>query len=346
MKNQNDRAVLFLICLAPGFVAAPVYADSQVGVLTAVEGGVQIFDHPGQEMKGPAPHVKYQNEYYSVRSAKVGDVVENGNIVQTATDGRARVVYENGDQLNLGQGTAYRVSWQRGKKGRLYAAEKAKPDATKTSAQLELVYGKLRALVEKGGPRSGLKLKTRSATMGVRGTDFFVSESHEQAVTEVSVLRGEVAVTPQATPQQTISVKKGFTAEVPVTAKTVDAAPGAVAPKVELRATTKTELTDIQAESMVKQDLAKLNEKSELAAKVQGLEKQALTMTVTDIKRHDPELYAQMEQNPATTTDAVNAQVTGRLLKTAPEGPSRIKPSTRQLKDGEDAYQKYFKPQD
>jgi hypothetical protein len=41
---------------------------------------------------------------------------------------------------------------------------------------MTLLRGSVRGLVEIGGPRSGMRVITKTTTMGVRGTDFHVAQ--------------------------------------------------------------------------------------------------------------------------------------------------------------------------
>ena len=81
----------------------PSHASDQSATLTQVQGDVKIFTNPGKTAQGPAPHALYEGQYYSVRDAAPGEKIDKGNIVRAAPGARARVVYENGDQIRSGQ---------------------------------------------------------------------------------------------------------------------------------------------------------------------------------------------------------------------------------------------------
>jgi hypothetical protein len=154
---QRRLAALLVFCL----LSVPASAgEPQAGTLAELQGEVKLLTHPGKTVQGPAPHVLFEGNYYSVQDAKAGMKVARGNVLRTAIGGKVKVLFENGDQFYVGSGTAYKVNWTEGGQGG------KKPE-------INLMYGKIRGVVEKGGPRSGLRIRTSSATMGVRGTDFF-----------------------------------------------------------------------------------------------------------------------------------------------------------------------------
>jgi hypothetical protein len=344
---------LLILVMPACLVMHLAFASEQVGTLTQVDGAVKLFTHPGKSVQGPAPHALFENEYYSVRDAKMGDRVEKGNILRTAPGAKARVVYDNGDQFNVGSGTAYRIFWDK--------------DASVTKTNVNLMYGKLRGIVEKGGPRGRLTVRTRSATMGVRGTDFFIAEGGEDGGTEVSILRGKVEVKAETKEAKPVEVKAGYSAEIPApppVVKTPETKPAETkaeekkvaehpkeapkpAPVVELRQTTKEDLVAIQKSSAIKiepkKEIAAV-EKTEVTEKVKKLEEKAVQTTLKDIKQADPQLYAKLQTAPIKSTEELNAQAVHTLMQTAPKAPEKRKPYKSELEDLESgAYEKYFK---
>ncbi len=318
-------------------------ADEHVGTLTQLEGLVQIFSHPSKTMPKEKPKdgtlALFEGEYYVVGNGKAGDPVENGNIVRTAPGAKARVVFENGDQYQVGSGTAYRVSWD------AKAAERAK-----LQAKIDLMYGKFRGVVSKEGPRKKMLLRTPTAVMGVRGTDFFVEENARTGESEFTIIRGAVDVTPLAKDAKApapapVVVKAGYSAVV------AEAAAKAESPKpVELRATAQDELRAIEKHSEIAPASAAAPLSKEVAAKVEGLEKKALESTLKEIREYSPELHAKLTANPgsAASLDRVNAASVEALVPTAPKlAPKRRrKPVLKDLDPEEDerAYERYFKP--
>jgi hypothetical protein len=324
-------------------IASSAWAGEQVGTLTQVQGEVKVFSHPGKEIQGPAPHALFEGTHYSVQDATVGAKIENGNILRTMPGARARVVFDNGDQYNVGSATAYKVGW--------------KKDAPAEGApEVSLMYGKLRGVIAKGGPRSGLRVKTRSATMGVRGTDFFIAEEGLSGATEVSILRGEVEVKPTSAGSKPVTVKSGYSATVtpnaappsPTPEKAADEAQTAALPsKVDLRRTTQEGLIAIQKSSEVRTELRKEVTKTEepVTRKVAELEKKAVATTLKDIQNHDPKLFAQLQDRKIDRVEELHQTTVETLVKDAPKGPAnKRKPFKSELEDLEQgAYEKYFK---
>lgn len=320
-------------------------ASEQVGTITQVDGDVKLFTHPSKKLQASAAsktggsHALYEGEYYVVESARVGSKVEQGNIVRTAPGAKGRVVFENGDQLNVGPASAMRVFWDK--------------DAKDSKTRLDLAYGKVRGIVEKGGPRSKLQIRTKTATMGVRGTDFFIADGGVDGGTEVSIMRGSVEVKPKAAGSKAVEVKQGMSADIP------PAAPVAAAPKagekaaapapmqaaIEIRKTTQEELVGIQRSSVIEK---KADEPvKEVTPEVAKLEKMAVATTMKDIKVYDPKLYEKIQEQKLTTTDAINGQVVATLIKEAPKAPESRKPYKSEIDNLEQgAYEKYFKVQD
>ncbi len=335
------------------FGTTNVRANDQVGTLAQVQGDVKIFSHPGKTMTGPAPHALYEGETYSVAQAKAGSKVEQGNIVRTAPGSMTRVIYDNGDPLTVSGGSAYKVNWSNGE------GAKAKPD-------LSLMYGKVRAMVAKGGPRSNLTVRTRSATMGVRGTDFFVADGGRgpNAGTEISVIRGEVAVKDHAAKEsaKSVPVKAGYSAEIaaPVVPAATEQktateekksrdvkAPAEIAePVIAVRSTTQQDLAGIQKASEVKAAISEeVKKDTVLAKKIEELEQKAVAATMTDIKKEDPKLFAQLQDKKVTSAVEIQAQAVETLKSTAPMAPAtRTKPSRSEMEDLENGvYDQYFK---
>lgn len=308
-------------------------AAEQTGTLTQVQGEVTIFSQPSKTLPAAEAGVTralYEGQYFVVKPAQVGNKIEKGNIVRTAPNGKARVVYDNGDQFNVGPGTAYKISWD--------------SDTATSNTQVALMYGKFRGVVEKGGPRSKLQIRTQSAVMGVRGTDFFIAANGADKSTEVAIIRGQVEVKSDAPKAEAVQVKAGQSAEIaaPVAAAAKSAP---VATKVELRPTTQEELKGIQKAS-------KIDQAASTNAQAQALEKKAVDTTLKDIKATDPKLFNEisneMKKNPNgdinAVADAVNTKSITQALKTAPKAPENRKPFKSEIEDLEaGAYNRYFK---
>jgi hypothetical protein len=61
---------------------------------------------------------------------------------------------------------------------------------------IDLLYGTLRGIILKDGPRSGTQVRSRTIAMGVRGTDFQIGANDTNGYAKVTVLRGSVIVRP------------------------------------------------------------------------------------------------------------------------------------------------------
>jgi hypothetical protein len=312
---------LFSLAAFPKSACAVESAPS-VATLAQTEGKAQLFTHPSKK-----PHagssVKegtmafFEGEYYLIQDAKVGNRVENGNIVRTLPGAQTKVIYDNGDQFYVGPGTAYRVSWN----------DKAKADnADKLDTKINLMYGRLRGVISKDGPRKKLQIRTRAATMGVRGTDFFIADNGPNGETEVSVLRGSVEVKPVNGSTQ--EIKTGMSASV--------------TQKLEVRETTKEDLNGIQKASTLPVPQATPS------AQIAELEKKAVNVTTQDIKTYQPEIYKQLAAELAQVSRAeqLNTKLIEIASVKAPSAPpKRRKPRITELKESDegDLYDKYFK---
>ncbi len=309
------------------FVGANAHAGAQNASITKLMGSVQIFTHPSR-----TPHPKkdtadgsmalFEGEYFLVREAKVGDTLEQGNILRTKVASRARLVYDNGDQILVAPGTAYRIHWE---------------PKTETDPKLSLMYGKIRGVVSKQGPRGKFSLRTKVATLGVRGTDFFLSES-PSGETLLSVIRGAVEMKTAASAQP-VEVKMGFSATVQPSEK----------PTIALLETSREEFGAIEKISITSTESSRTsaNIEAPVAQKVALLEKKALEATTEDIRKYQPELLARLPAAGAGSVDELNSKSVASLSEKAPSRPAKKKkPSRKDLDTDEDSdpYQQYFKP--
>ncbi len=321
-------------------------ANEHAGTLTQSEGKVHLFQNPSKKFSDKAQQVLFEGTYYTIKEAKVGDTVIPGNILRTAPDAKAKVIFENGDQFSVGPGTHYKVEV---------------PANSKLTPKVALSFGKIRAQISKRGPRNKLKITTKSATMGVRGTDFYIKDSLVKG-TEVSVLRGKVAVKPDQPKAKEVPIKAGFSAEVPppppapkkeeISAtkevkddidKKVEAPIDVKTPEIKIKKTSKQDLVAIQKNSVIKKDLTKEKPLDQETQKtLEKLEKTAVKTTLQDIKEDDPKLYAEIKDKPMDSTSDISTQTVQKLFKEAPVDPE--KPFVEDLEDlGDDAYKKYFK---
>ena len=293
-------------------------SGNQVATISQVTGKVQIFSHPSSKAPtGKRPDdsalAYYEGKYYLIKDAVIGDRVDNDNVVRSLPGGQATVIYDNGDQIYVGKSTAYRIHWNAGK---------AKADAP---PELDLVYGRLRGVISKEGPRQKLKVRTRVAVMGVRGTDFFVVDDDPQGEVGLTVVRGAVEV--ETKTGKKVEVKTDMTADL--------------SEKAEVRKTSRDDLAEIQ-EAVTPPPV---QEKPKM---VTELEKKALEVTLKDIQIYQPETYQALQksdQKPESLI-SINTTVIATAKEVAPVATrKRIHALPSDLKEHEarDLYEKYFK---
>ena len=343
---------LVLILSLPSLAAE----SDQVGKLVAVQGDVRVFKNPSRTLPKnvdqlpPLPsgvsRVLFEREYYEASAAKPGMELLYGNIIRTAPGARAILIFPNGDHYTVGPSTAYRAFWKR---GNTPANISAKPEVA-------LMYGRIRGVVSPTGPRNNLTIRTRTATMGVRGTDFFIGEDFETGKIEVAVQRGKVAVTP-IKPQSTQAPAPGSLSPKVELAKPIEVKSGEVAavsakPNAQPIAVAKTDkqlLTEIQgltrvdtkAQAKMVATLA-----PEVAQELETLQKKAVEATIQDVKRATPETAQAFEsatkEGKTLTLQDLNTTVIQQAAKVAPVGAPRKLPEDLMGIDASAAYEKYF----
>ncbi len=354
IKTHINNVLILFNFLSVNCLA--VWAGEQVGVVTSAEGVVKLFSHPSPTLTKPSdvkfdspqaalPHALFEGQYYLVSDVKVGDRVGKGNILRTSPGAKARVIYDNGDQIMVGSSTAYRVSWD--------------TDTAQAHTEIQLAYGKLRGIIEKGGPRTRLKIKTKSAVMGVRGTDFFIAQGGGDDSTEVTIMRGSVEVTPlvqKSESVKTVEVKAGYSAEVKpslesqsiLASVTGSKSEMKVSPAIELRRTTQNEFVGIQKSSQLSGKMSQKTANEEIQKNILLLEQKASVTAMKDIQLHDSRLYSFLNSkvDKKMKLEDVNQVSLSHLQEQAPKGDQH-KPYKSEIEDIDDgAYTKYFKKMD
>src|SRR5688572_3156305 len=119
--------LLFISCLTShlalaedkGLIAKNIQIDGEndpsqihVPTITRLNGKVELLSNPSDKVIGTDPHAKFDGKYYSFRSARVGDRVGNGDILRVSSEpeARARMIFNNGDHVDVASGTAYRLA--------------------------------------------------------------------------------------------------------------------------------------------------------------------------------------------------------------------------------------------
>lgn len=120
-----------------------------------------------------------------VSPAKVGVKVNEGDIVVTGPDSRAKIVMMDKNVLNLSPDSTLEI-----------VVYKNDPKTQSKKVELKVDQGKVRASVEQkyDEDKNTFKIKTPTAVAGVRGTDFSVSFNPATKKSQVVTFKGAVAV--------------------------------------------------------------------------------------------------------------------------------------------------------
>ncbi|GIW40814.1 MAG: hypothetical protein KatS3mg076_1391 [Candidatus Binatia bacterium] len=164
---SSPRRRFFGVALVVSWFAVALAYAEPVGRVAAVEGKAEI---------GRAG---------SWFEASEGTEVELGDTLRTGVPGRLRVVLRDESVLSLGDGTEIVVDEQ-----------VFRPAEGTLRTLLRLLSGKLRSLASEAyrGAEADFTVETRTAVVGVRGTDFVVLYDPVSDVTEVVALSGRVSV--------------------------------------------------------------------------------------------------------------------------------------------------------
>jgi ferric-dicitrate binding protein FerR (iron transport regulator) len=121
-------------------------------------------------------------------AAAVGAPVHADDLLRTGKPGHMRVVFDDDTVLTLGDSSELTVS------DHAFAPEKGE-----ARSLIDLVSGTVNAVVSDyyRNPNAAYEVKTKTATAGVRGTEFVVSYAPGEELTEVFVVDGRVEVTSQ-----------------------------------------------------------------------------------------------------------------------------------------------------
>jgi hypothetical protein len=99
-----------------------------------------------------------------LRYLKSGDPVYKKDLINTSSDGSVKILFNDESIMDVGPSSLFKV-----------AQFDSAADSKDRRVEMGLEYGKVRASVnQKLGPRGKFILRTRAATMGVRGTEFYV----------------------------------------------------------------------------------------------------------------------------------------------------------------------------
>ncbi len=289
--------------------------------ITRVEGKARILKQPkgGDKLQGGG----FDRYYLKGKEAKVGDRVVPGSVVVTQALSKVRLIYPNGDQAIVGPKSVFKVAI-----------------AGKDKTIMELLRGTIRGWIMKGGPRTGMQVQTRTAVMGVRGTEFVISQDPRTDASTLSVIRGEVALGRSATDTRALAIKSGESAEVKIP-KTEDEAAKVV--EITVKPTSNENLATITSlTSITAAPDTGLSE--ETKTQIAQLEAQSKSAIIEDIKATDPNLYEQLtsgkspEELDNSNLDTLLSGYSETLASLPPKAESEVKPQ-------ELNYQEVFPPE-
>ncbi|MDR5757183.1 FecR family protein [Caballeronia sp. LZ035] len=145
------RVLLFLLCVLFA-LSARAEQGRAVATIKALVGNVAIQGANGAQ-----------------RVAAVGGEIDNGDTVQTGVGSEIVMIFTDGQRVYLKPGSVFRVDDFN------YAADAPQQDRS----FLSLVKGGLRAvdgLVAKQGKPENYRVKTPTSTIGIRGTEYSVTD--------------------------------------------------------------------------------------------------------------------------------------------------------------------------
>jgi hypothetical protein len=217
MKSFFIQNLIVFSCL--GLIGPrPVEASGGVGKVVSLSGRVMARVESSNHGRRELP---------KTRQLKPGDDIFREDVINTASDASVKLLFNDQSIMDLGQSSLFKVEQYE---------PSSKPEERKVA--MSLSYGRIRAAInQKVGSEGSFKIKTKAATMGVRGTEFYVlsdisssmagKESKSEpsvaapAKTQVVVTEGKVEVekpkvSPAAPVEKPVAVLPGekFTATI------------------------------------------------------------------------------------------------------------------------------------
>ena len=144
----------------------------------------------------------------ATKSLAIGSKVEAGDTVETARRTYARLKFSDGSEVTLKPDTQFKVEQ--------YAYEQGKPKDD--AGSFNLIKGGLRTItgqIGKRGNQDSYKMKTPTATIGIRGTIYDATYCSGDSCGAIkpglylAVTDGQVVITNSAGTQTTLQVKMG-----------------------------------------------------------------------------------------------------------------------------------------
>jgi hypothetical protein len=315
---------LFLILFAVLITGPKSWALEVPGLVTVANGDAQLFLKP-KEGTSKESQVLYEGKVYFAKKVKIGEKVFSETVVHTGPTGKVRIVYPNGDQINVAPSSSVVISREGGPSG----------DQT----NLQMLYGKLRAVVTKreNAKEPKFMVKTPTAVAGVRGTDFAVGFNPASSEGEVSVIRGKVQVaTLDEKVAQDLKSGESVAVQTPVVPPKVEGAIAEAAatippqPLFKVTAISQQQLTELKTIVAVADTKSLAEVSKELVAEIKKTEEVAVTKTIESLKAEDPKLYEKLQLAPSKDISDIDSAVIGDLMKTAPDIP--VKTAEKELK--------------
>jgi hypothetical protein len=175
-------------CLVLGLSSVPVpAAAAAVATVTALVGSVAIQSASGGQ-----------------RVAAIGTEIDNGDTVETSAASEVVMIFTDHQRVYLKPGSVFRVDDFN------YAAD----DASQSHSFMSLVKGGLRmldGLVATQGKGENYRLKTPTSTIGIRGTEYSVTDCGDDLACEgdqIVVYAGQIVVS-NAVEKRIVSAGEG-----------------------------------------------------------------------------------------------------------------------------------------
>lgn len=139
------------------------HAETEVGKVVNVSGKVMARVESRSASRKAIP---------KVRQLKPSDPVFLEDVINTDSNGSVKILFGDQSIMDLGPSSLFKVE-----------EFKNSGEPSDRRVEMSLSYGKIRAAInQKIGPAGKFKIKTRAATMGVRGTEFYVMSDIEESV--------------------------------------------------------------------------------------------------------------------------------------------------------------------
>jgi len=144
------RVPLGMLIIALIFVSARAFGGEAAGEVVSVQGSV--FVRPDGRKAG-----------HELKPAKAGDSVYAGDVVNTPSNGKIKILMKDKSIIDLGSSALFKVEHFSGNSG------------SDRQADVSMMYGTMRAAItQKITGKGRFNVRTPAATMGVRGTEFVV----------------------------------------------------------------------------------------------------------------------------------------------------------------------------